>query len=869
MSEIEFQRLVMSKMRLFLLDAHALCYRSFYAIKTLATSKGQATNAVYGFANTLKKILKDYQPEYMAVCFDSKGKTHREAKFAEYKIQRPSMPEDLISQIPIIKEVIKAFQVSLIEAPGFEADDIIATLTHKAVQRDWDVVIVSEDKDMYQLAQNSKVKFLSAKNENLIEEKDLQEKLGFQPNRIQDFIGLAGDSVDNIPGVKGVGEVTARDLINEFGSLENILSNMEKIKSAKVREKITAQKEMAVLCKDLASLDANVPINLTLDELKVQSPDTAKLYTMFKDLEFRRLSEEFSPAQAEGGKKTAEAKLIDSAPSAQKLIENVERDKKFTFLLDLSEQNDGFSLEGMVILAGTEVYYLPRKWLKELKEVFKNKDILKVTHNIKEALKILAPENIEFAGKIFDTMLAGYLLSPKPSAVKLGDLAWDFLNESLSEDNKLASGVVIIEKLMKVMLKGLEERSLLNLLDEIEIPLANVLFKMETQGVNLDQPFLAKLSQTCAQRIQELESQIYKIAGEEFNLNSPKQLSSVLFEKLKLPVVKRTKTGFSTDEGVLTVLAKNHDVPALILEYRHLAKLTSTYIDALPTMVNPKTGRIHAQFNQAGTETGRLSSNNPNLQNIPIRTEMGKQIRRAIIPSTKENILLAADYSQIELRVLAHLSKDKTLKKAFEDDVDIHRYTGSLIFDVDESKVTDEMRYATKRVNFGIIYGMSAFGLAKDLDISQEEAQAFIDKYFLRYPGVKIFMDKCIHDCEKNGYVVTLLKRRRYLPEINSKDNAVRQFAQRQAINTPVQGSAADLIKLAMIHIQNEMEKRNLDSRMIMTVHDELVFDVPQKEKSIMAGLVKDLMEHAMALDVPVKVTLKAGENWLDMKEIK
>ncbi len=854
----------MVKHKLFLIDGHALCYRCFFAIKSLATSKGEPTNAIYGFIRIIRNILKGHQPDYMAVCFDSKEKTRRQEKFAEYKVHRPSMPDDLRSQIPVIKDIIRAFNIPVFELGGFEADDIIATITKKCVSKDLDVVIVSDDKDMYQLA-GKNIKFFGSKSEAILNSEEIKSKLGFDPKHMIDFIGLAGDASDNIPGVKGIGKVNASRLINEFGDLENILEHFEKLKNPTAKGKlIIEQQEEALFSKELAVLETSVPVEYGLEQLKVQAPDNGRLFAMFRDLEFRKLAEEFDSREASGNVTVC---AVKGAKDAKSLVKQIQDAKEFAFTVDGDE--DGGLFSGQVIfiaVSKNDVYAVSKDAIASLKPVFENARILKVTYDIKEKLKSLAKQNINIEGKAFDVMLAGYLLGPSQAFYDLSNLAWSYLKSSIGEESKAANEARVIGRLYPLLVKELKDKSLMALFDDIEMPLARVLYTIEENGVNLDLALLKKLSKDCATKIGELTATLYAMAGEEFNLNSPKQLSHILFEKLKLPVIKRTKTGFSTNESVLTILAEDHAFPSLILEYRQLAKLKSTYIDALPKLVNAQTGRLHAQFNQTGTETGRLSSSQPNLQNIPIRTELGRQIRKAIIPSKKDLIMIAADYSQIELRILAHLSGDENLIKAFKQGEDIHDFTASLIFEVDEKDVTPKMRNSAKRVNFGIIYGMSAFGLANDLKVPQHEAQEFIDRYFKRYPAVKKFMDGEIKNCEKQGFVLTLLNRRRYIPEINSQNGAMKQFARRQAINTPVQGSAADLIKLAMINIQKEIDKRNLSTKMISTVHDELVFETTKGDEAETIDLIRYQMEHAVDLNVPVTVSVKVGKNWLEMK---
>lgn len=855
--------------KLFLIDAHALCYRSYYAIKGLINSKGQATNAVYGFVNTLRKILRDYQPEYAAVCFDMKGKTRREEKFVEYKIQRQAMPDDLVTQIKVIRQVIQAYNLPVFEMEGFEADDVIATIAQKFA-KDLDVVIVSDDKDMYQLV-NDKIKTFSPRQDKVVHHGDVKGLIGVAPEFVTDFIALAGDAVDNIPGVKGIGQVTATKLIEEFGHLEDIYRNIEKIKAAAVKSKLVEQKEMAFLSKELAVLDRNLPLDLSLNAMKVQPPDEQKLLELFIELEFKRLAAEISPQSVAVASEVSIQELKSKA-QITKLVEGILQNKSFAFLLEGLDDAEGsvFPNPGrMVIALNGQIYAVSLAETRTIKTLFENPAVTKITCDIKEAIKNLKKSGNELKGPVFDVLLAGYLLSPVQAAADLNALSWQYLKVTLPEESSTAQKVAATAQLYPILEKALTANDLNKLFTDIEIPLAYVLAEMETTGVCLDQELLKKLSAEGEIKIAALLKQIYGMAGEEFNLNSPKQLSEILFVKLKLPVIKKTKTGFSTDEGVLNRLVNDHPIVAQILEYRQIAKLKSTYLDALPKLVSPQTHRLHASFNQSGAETGRLSSQNPNLQNIPIRTELGRQIRKAFIPSGKDNVIMAADYSQIELRILAHLSGDQELKRAFETGEDIHNYTAALIFDVSEKDVTPHMRNTAKRVNFGIIYGMSAFGLSKDLAISAGEAQEFIDKYFLRYGSVKEFMNEQIRKCEKDGYVTTLLNRRRYIPDIKNANMAIRQFAQRQAINTPVQGSAADLIKLAMITIADAIKEEKLFSRMIITVHDELVFDVPSVEVEKLGKLVRERMEHTLPLSVPVKVTLKKGKNWLEMQEIK
>ncbi len=850
--------------KLFLIDAHALCYRAFFAIRGLSTSYGQPTNAVYGFVNTLRKILREHKPQYLAVCFDVGKKTFRQEKFAEYKIHRPVMPDELISQIPLIKDIVAAYRLPIFELEGYEADDVIATITKK-IAGDVEVVIVSEDKDMMQLLDKHVTVFHARKNE-IIGYTEAKLNFGFEPNRIVDYIGLAGDATDNIPGVMGIGEVTAKSLLKEFGSLEQILANSDKISSDKTRAKIEQQKEQAIFSKALAMLDTNVPLPFELKQMKVGEPDGRKLFELFKKMEFKKFADEFSGQTDE--LPAAKIKTVNTQKEIAELVNSIKKKGQMTFLLGQASGEHDLFANLAVCLKKDEVCTIANNEWASFKEVFEDERISKITHDIKEARKVLLSRGIMVRGEVFDVMLAGYLLSPAQGHYDLEALAWEHLKTSLTANTSLEARAGLVFSLFSLFQKELQEKSLFKLFTEIEIPLSYVLFRMETDGVHLNKRLLEDLSLEAHKRMETMMGEIYGLAGTEFNINSPKQLSQILFERLKLPVVKKIKTGFSTNEEVLVKLSQDHRLPALLLEYRQLMKLKSTYFDVLPKLANPQTHRLHAYFNQTGTETGRLSSNNPNLQNIPIRTELGRQIRKAFIARDKDHVLISADYSQIELRILAHLSGDENLTKAFQNGEDIHNFTATLIFDVQAKAVTPPMRDTAKRVNFGVIYGMSAFGLSKDLGISQTQAQDFIDRYFLRYAQVKSFIDEQIKRAEEMGYVLTILNRRRYLPEIKSSNMAVRQFAQRQAVNTPIQGTAADLIKVAMINIQRELEKRNLQSRMIISVHDELVFDVLKKEKAAVIELVRDKMENTLELSVPVKVSIKVGGNWLEMEKV-
>jgi DNA polymerase-1 len=846
----------MLKQKLFLIDATAFCYRAFYAIRGLSTSFGQPTNAVYGFLNMFLKILKEKKPEYLAVCFDISRDTFRQKKFAEYKSQRPSMPDELSSQIPLIKQIIAAYRIPIFEKEGYEADDIIASLAEKAKKSGMASIVVSNDKDLLQLVDEDITVLSPHKDEDIIYDTDkVLERYGIKPQQIADIVALVGDAVDNIPGVKGITEKRAAELIQKFGSIENLFKHVDEIRPDKLKQTIKDNYEQIKLNRELVVLNKEMELDFSLDKLKIGEPDYRQLFKLFKHLEFKA--------------------LLKSLPAVEEKTVGLEvkilKDKE---LKDLVSQQDELFLYSPN--ADDLVFCVKGKFFrtdsigKNLKAILANPRIRKISHDLKKIKISLNKEKIVLEGLFFDTKVSAYLINPSKVDYDLTELAWDYLEKSLRADSlDSAEALTIILQLVPKLEEELLNKKLIKLFSEIEMPLVEVLAQMEITGIKLDLKLLKKLSRDLEKRLAVLIADIYKISEYEFNINSPKQLRQVLFDKLKLPVVKKTKTGASTDEEVLNKLADEHELPAKLLEYRQLNKLKSTYIDALPKLVDPGTKKVHTSFNQTATETGRLSSSNPNLQNLPIKTDLGKRIREAIIAFSHHSYLLSCDYSQIELRILAHISQDKTLITAFKEDSDIHKKTASLIYGLDEKDITDSMREMAKRVNFGIVYGLSAFGLSRDLTISLEEAQGFIDAYFARYPKVKEYIDEQIARAEKEGFVTTILGRRRYLPQIKNNNQFIRQLAQRQAVNTPIQGSASDIIKLAMVEIHNQIRNAGLKGRMILQIHDELVFDVPEGELKEFITLIKDKMEHVLKLDVPIKVDIKVGRNWSQMEEVK
>ena len=855
--------------KLCLIDANSLFYRAFFAIKSqLTTSSGQPTNAVFGFVKMVNKILTELEPKYLAVCFDVGRVTHRTEKFADYKVHRAPMPDALLSQVPLIKEVVAAYNFPVFELRGFEADDVIASIVHSASKKVGKVVIISSDKDILQLVGGNVEVYNPYKEEGIVfTEEVVKQRFGVGPKGIADLIALMGDASDNIPGAKGIGEKTALTLLNEYKDVEDLLKNRDTIKRDTVKKIINENVDSIIMSKDLAVLKADVPLDITLENMKFVPADKDKLWDVFSRLEFKGMLKALSSERLSVGQGPDLNIAKKQAKDASDLPKNAVSGSVFSFFVSDEELSDT-SLKANMAFDTEYVYESEDK--KLLKTLFSRAKVCAVTHDVKRAKHILRRFNIDEKCDFFDTMIAAHLCESSRSSHDLESLLWDYLSlQGVSRLDYLGKESHFLFELKEKLEAALKEKELFKLFSDVEMPLLYCLFDMEEAGVSIDEKYLSNFSKEMDKKLTKLVASIFEMAGCEFNINSPKQLSEVLFQKLKLPVVKRTKTGISTDEEVLTKLSIEHELPKILLEYRQISKLKTTYIDALPGLVDKKTQRIHSTFNQTGTETGRLSSSAPNLQNIPIKTELGRRIRQAFIPGKDFDGLLSADYSQIELRILAHLSQDEVLIEAFHKGADIHRFTASLIYGCSEKDVTDEMRDNTKRVNFGIIYGMSSYGLAKDLGLDPKTAETFIAEYFLRYPKVKSFLDTQIDFVKKNGYVTTLLGRRRYIPEIANANFAIRQFAERQAINAPIQGSAADLIKLAMVNIHGRLKAKGLKSRLIMQVHDELVFEFVKEEKAGLVSLVRDGMENVVSLKVPVKADVYAGKNWLDMNEVK
>jgi DNA polymerase-1 len=864
----------------FLIDGSSYIYRAYHAVKGLKTSQGIPTNAVYGFTQMLQKVLKDLNPVYLAVVLDARGPTFRHEAYEHYKANRPEMPEDLRVQMEWIRRILSALRIPQLEKEGFEADDIIGTLSRLLAERGLRVIIISGDKDLFQLV-NDRVVVLDTLHDRLFDRKKVLERYGVEPERLPDVFGLMGDASDNIPGVPGIGEKRAKELICRFGSLEEAIRRAEEIPQRSVREALLAHADQARLSKRLATIDTEVNIEWSLEDLRFGPPDWPRLRQLYRDLEFHRLLQE--AAQEESPCRKSRYRTLRSHEEISQYLSDIGESQRI-FLEALASGGDPMRSEllGIALAASPrDAAFIPlsresgTETLELLRPLLEDPKRKKCGHDLKRTWVLLRRKGVVLQGLDADVMVASYLLNPSKRAYDLESLSLEFLDMGLGP--KEGKGKATLEKgawacrrveaaslLVQRILPRLKESGLERLFYELEMPLIPVLARMELQGVKVDIARLEKLSREFSQRLRQLQQEIFSLAGEEFNLNSPQQLGRILFQKLKLPVIRRTKTGFSTDMEVLRELAKGHEVPGKILEYRSLAKLKSTYVDSLPRLVNPETGRIHTFFNQTVTATGRLSSSEPNLQNIPVRNETGQAIRAAFIPE-KGFEFLSADYSQVELRILAHLSKDPILLDAFSRDEDVHTRTAAEIFGVSPDEVTPQMRREAKTINFGIIYGMSAYGLARELDVEPKVARAYIEGYFQRYKAVQTFINEVLEGARERGYVETLMKRRRYLPEIRSSNATTRKFSERIAINTTVQGTAADLIKKAMIRIQRRMDAEGLASRMLIQVHDELLFEVAKGERHTMEALVKEEMEGVENLEVPLRVDLGWGSNWAEV----
>ena len=889
----------MSKHKTFyLVDGSSYIFRAFFGVRQLSTSKGFPTNALYGFINMLQKVIREEKPDYLVVAFDSPDKTFRHKIYPDYKANREAPPEELAKQFPYFEPLVQAYGLSSVRRPGFEADDIIGTLAKKGIQEGLEVVIVSGDKDMMQLISPNVYMLDTMKNKKFMD-KEVVEKFGVQADKVVEVMGLMGDSSDHVPGVAGIGPKIAAELIQKFGSIESLYKRINEVEKKKVKEKLEHDKENAFMSRELVSIDTEMDLEFNSDLMKPGKIDSAKLKKMFEEFEFVSFLEGMQGEVTNSLKIDRSGyKTILTEKSFNDLIKSLVKKKSFVFDVETTNKRPVWARMVGISFSFEEgnACYLPlvHRYLgspdqlelktvcEKLKPIFEDKRIKKCGHNIKYDLIVMANEGIALDGVDFDTMIASYLLNPSSRGHGLDSLTMEYFghknltykeivgtgNREIGFDEvevNRATEYAAEDSDMTWRLKGKLQPQLkdstLKLYKEIELPLLEVLAEIELNGVYVDRKHLTELSSKIDKQLLRLEKDIYVLAGEEFNINSPKQLSVILFEKLKLPVVKKTKTGYSTDVSVLELLAAEHKLPEQILSYRQLAKLKSTYVDALPGEIFKNTGRVHTSFNQTVAATGRLSSSNPNLQNIPIRSDMGKEIRKAFT-AEGDNMLLSADYSQIELRLLAHLSKDRALKDAFDKGEDIHARTAADIFGSSLDKVDENSRRMAKAVNFGIIYGLSAFGLSRQLNISRKDAKDFIDQYFLLYSKVRDFMDNTIAEARECGYTLTMFNRRRYLPDLKSDNRQVRESAERIAINSPIQGSAADLIKIAMIRLSRNLKKMKLNSKMILQVHDELVFECPVREKKEIESLVRKEMEEACTLSVPLVVDIGWGKNW-------
>ncbi len=895
------------KKRLFLIDGAALAYRSYYAFarNPLVNSRGENVSVIFGMSRILLNLLEQEKPDYFAVVFDSQEPTFRHQLYEEYKAQRKEMPEEMVVQLPRLQQLFAALDIELIRLPGYEADDIMGTLAKRAAKQGILTILVTSDKDLMQLVDESTLIYQphrAGENAEWIDAAAVVQKMGVKPQQMVDYLALCGDASDNIPGVPGIGPVGALALLRQFGSLQNILDHVQEISSKKYRAALEEHAPLARLSRELATIHCDVPLDIEIENLVLRPIPHQRAAAFFREMEIPSLVDRFT----ERSKVQTDYRLVQNAQQFEAFLQALQSAEAFAFDSE-TNQVDPMRAELVGLSFSWQpgvAYYLPfrapqdltstsavldqKATLQALRPILEDAKIGKIGHNIKFDMIVMARQGIEINGLQGDTMVASYLINPSSHQHNLDAVSLEYLGlKKIPISQLLGSGKnqrtmdqVPLERvteyacedadytwrLAQILNPKLAELQLDKLYREVELPLIYVLKRMEENGVALDENYLAEMSNELDNELAQIEKRIYEIAGMRFNINSPKQLASVLFETLKLPRARRTKTGFSTDVGVLEELAKQHDLPKLILEYRQLAKLKSTYVDALPRMINPHTGRLHTSYHQTVTATGRLSSSDPNLQNIPIRTPIGRRIRRAFITGHPDHVLLDADYSQIELRIMAHLSGDKNLSASFARDEDVHTQTAALVFRVEASEVTPEQRRKAKEVNFGIMYGMGAYGLSQRLDISPEEAEGFIQAYFAAYPGVQEYILKTVREARQQGYVTTLLQRRRLLPEINSENRRMREFAERTAINTPIQGSAADLIKVAMIRIHQRLAKEHLKSKMILQIHDELLFEVPRQELDLMKDLVRTEMESAIRLNVPVKVDISIGENWLQAK---
>ena len=901
--------------RLVLIDGNSILNRAFYGImgnKMLTTSDGKYTNAVYGFLAIMFKVIDELNPEYMAVAFDLKAPTARHKLYEGYKATRKGMPNELAEQMPILKEILELMHITIIEKEGYEGDDILGTLAKEGEKAGLDVTIVSGDRDTFQLA-SSKISIriphtkVGKTEVDTFGEAEIKEKYGIEPKALIEVKGLMGDTSDNIPGVPGVGEKTALNLIKEFKTIDNLYKSIENgtdnLKE-KTREKLVESKDLALLSKTLGTINTEVPLNEKIEDLKIQDWDNSKLFEKFKELNFHRFIDRFNLQTEQKEKELSD--LVDIEEIAldklTNLLQSIKAKKELVYILEKEDVTNSDKIIKKKIKSISIYdkeknisYYIKLKeeeFAQYFKDIFEDIEIKKYGYNISEDYVLLKELGIEINNIYYDVKISAYDLNPTNSNFTIENVSNQYLGIDTSEylgkfeeDNKknkqlnlfqeeekddtskyiYGFKVYLIEKISEKTLEELSKIDSINLFNEIEMPLVKVLGEMQVNGIYVDKEELVSFGSKLKEQIETLKTEIYNLCGEEFNINSTQQLGTILFEKLKLTVYKKTKNGYSTDVEILEKLKPEHPVIEKILEYRSLMKLNSTYVEGLLTYVNEKTHRIHSYFHQTITATGRISSTEPNLQNIPTRYELGKLLRKAFKPA-EGYVFIDADYSQIELRVLAHISGDRTMLKAFRNDEDIHKQAASKVFEVPIEEVTKEQRTSAKAVNFGIVYGISDFGLAEQLGISKKLAKQYIEQYLEKYSGIKKFMDKIVDETREKGYVETLFHRRRYIPELTSNNYMVRQFGARAAMNTPIQGTAADIMKIAMINVFNRLRKEKLDAKIILQVHDELIIEAKKECQEQVETILKEEMENAMNLKVPLKVEISEAENWYDAK---
>ena len=902
--------------RIVIIDGNSILNRAFYGImgsKMLMTADGKYTNAVYGFLAIMFKILDDLNPEYLAITFDLKTVTERHKLYEGYKATRKGMPNELAEQMPIIKDILRAMNITILEKEGVEADDVLGTLSKKAESLGMDVTILSGDRDTFQLASDKitiqipRTKVGKTENENFNREKVL-EVYGVEPKQLIEVKGLMGDTSDNIPGVPGIGEKTALKLIQEYETIDKLYEKLENDTAnikGKTKEKLIENKDLALMSRTLGTINLNVKIDEKIEDMKIVKWDEEKVLNKFRELNFSRFIDRFNLSSKEEKNiedlfKIKDVKITDM----KNIINKIKDEKTLIYYLGKKESYNSAKIVKKEITSisiitekSNEIYFIDFNKVEEiqfLKDIFEDDNINKIGYHLKEDYIILKELGIHPKNLEYDIKIAAYLLNSTINQYGLEQLAHQYLNIDVenylekklgttleenkqinlfekndtideTEKNKNSMYVYVIKELKKATSEKLQEIKCKELFENIEMPLVEVLAQMQYDGIYIDRDELVNYGEGLKNKIDELTNEIYNLAGQEFNINSTKQLGEILFEKLELPIYKKTKTGYSTDVDVLEKLKKEHPIIEKILEYRSIMKLNSTYVEGMLPFINPETHRIHSHFHQTITATGRISSTEPNLQNIPTRIEIGKQLRKVFKPNT-DCVFLDADYSQIELRVLAHISEDEHMIEAFNNNEDIHKQVASKVFDVPMEEVTKEQRSKAKAVNFGIVYGISDFGLSSQIDVSKKEAKQYIEQYLEKYSGIKKFMDNIVEETKKTGYVETLFNRRRYIPEINSNNFMVRKFGDRAAMNTPIQGTAADIMKIAMIDVYKELQKRNLKSRIVLQIHDELLIETKEEEKEEVKNILKTCMENAITLRVPLIVDLCEAKNWYDAK---